>query len=577
MKKLLVVLAVLALLVPGMGLIGIGVLMNPSASASCVTDASDNGGGGVGGPIDVGDVPDSLAVTTADGQHLTLTKKQLTRAAEIITVGSRIDGVTRDGLQISLMAALTESDLRNLANTGTYPESQDYPHDGNGSDHDSVGLWQMRPQSGWGSVKELMDVDYETRAFFGGDEGPNHGSPRGLLDIPGWADMDKGAAAQAVEVSAFPDRYATYEPVAAAILKKLLAGSTSSSSASASPASADATAGSSAVVFPLPEGSWTATSPFGYRTHPITGERKLHAGADYAAPDGTKIMAVAAGTVTRADYSDSRGGHIVIEHEIEGKTVATMYVHMWQKGIHVDEGDTVKAGQHIADVGSSGQSTGPHLHLEVHLGGEDGTLTDPTAWLKKHGATDLDSPGEDAPTGSASTCEDADGGGDGTAPDPDTNVEPPKKNKDGSWPEESCSEPDPSQPTREGACVTPRTVTILKQVDAMGTKDDGIACWDPHEQNATSDHPKGKACDFTFGTIGQFPKGQDKKDGDALADWLSDKKHAETWGVQYVIRQGQIWNIDRPEDGWRRYNGGGVYDPSDPTGGHYDHVHLSMK
>lgn len=574
MKKLLAVLVALALLAPGMGLIGIGVLMNPSASADCVTDASDGGGGG-SGPIDVGNVPDSLEVTTADGQHLTLSKKQLTRAAEIITVGSRIDGVNRDALQISLMAALTESNLRNLANTGTYPESQDYPHDGNGGDHDSLGLWQMRPQSGWGSVKQLMNVTYQTQAFFGGDDGPNHGSPRGLLDIPGWTAMDKGAAAQAVEVSAFPDRYANYEPVAATLLKKLPAGPTSSGSASAVPASASS--GSSKVVFPLPEGTWTATSPFGYRTHPITGERKLHAGADYAAPDGTKIMAVADGTVTQASYTDSAGGHVVIEHEIDGKTVATVYIHMWQKGIHVHEGDTVTAGQHIADVGSSGQSTGPHLHLEVHLGGEDGTLTDPTAWLKKHGATDLDSPGEDAPTESADTCEDSDGGGDGSAPDPDTNVKPPKKNKDGSWPEETCSETDPSQPKRDGACVTPRTETILKQIKAMKIHDDGIACWDPHEQNSTSDHPKGRACDFTFGTIGAFPKGQDKKDGDALADWLSDKKNAETWGVQYVIWQGRIWNIDRAEDGWRKYNGGGIYDPSDPTGGHYDHVHLSMK
>src|SRR5699024_10100736 len=65
------------------------------------------------------------------------------------------------GVTIALMAALTESTLRQLANTGTYPESGDYPNDGNGSDHDSLGLFQMRPQAGWGTVADLMDTTYQ--------------------------------------------------------------------------------------------------------------------------------------------------------------------------------------------------------------------------------------------------------------------------------------------------------------------------------------------------------------------------------------------------------------------------------
>jgi hypothetical protein len=65
--------------------------------------------------------------------------------------------VGRPGIKIALMAALTESTLRMLSNTGAYPESANYPNDGNGSDHDSLGLFQMRPQSGWGTVAELMD------------------------------------------------------------------------------------------------------------------------------------------------------------------------------------------------------------------------------------------------------------------------------------------------------------------------------------------------------------------------------------------------------------------------------------
>ena len=111
------------------------------------------------------------------------------------------------------MAALTESTLRMLANTSAYPESANYPNDGNGGDHDSLGLFQMRPQSGWGTVAELMDPIYQAQAFFGGPTGPNHPSPRGLLDIPGWEQMDPAEAAQAVEVSAYPDRYRDYDPV----------------------------------------------------------------------------------------------------------------------------------------------------------------------------------------------------------------------------------------------------------------------------------------------------------------------------------------------------------------------------
>src|SRR5699024_1924319 len=146
---------------------------------------------------------------------------------------------------------------------------------------------------------------------------------------------------------------------------------------------------SSRVVFPLPEGTWTPTSPFGPRIHPITGEESFHTGSDFSAPDGTPILAAADGTVTVSEYSDAAGGIVVIEHTIDGSTVATAYVHSWEHGIHVTVGDRVAAGQHIADVGSSGMSTGPHLHFEVREGGTDGEYIDPAAWLNDHDAADL--------------------------------------------------------------------------------------------------------------------------------------------------------------------------------------------
>src|SRR5699024_830537 len=195
--------------------------MNPAASASCTVTGTN---------VTVGDVPDSLTVTTANGETFTLNRQQLTHAATIIETGSGTDGVSRDGPVIALMAALTESTLRMLSNTSVYPESANYPNDGDGSDNDSLGLFQMRPQSGWGTVADLMDPVYQARAFFGGPEGPNYPSPRGLLDIPGWEQMDKGEAAQAVELSAYPDRYRNYEPVAETILTTLTSTTTSAGS-----------------------------------------------------------------------------------------------------------------------------------------------------------------------------------------------------------------------------------------------------------------------------------------------------------------------------------------------------------
>jgi hypothetical protein len=78
-----------------------------------------------------------------------------------------------------------------------------------------------------------MDPSYQAAAFFGGPTGPNRGSPRGLLDIPNWESLSPGAAAQAVEVSAYPDRYAVYEPVARTILNALTGGTSDNGTGSA--------------------------------------------------------------------------------------------------------------------------------------------------------------------------------------------------------------------------------------------------------------------------------------------------------------------------------------------------------
>ncbi|MFT4264103.1 MAG: C40 family peptidase [Nocardioides sp.] len=225
---------------PACLLLALGVLMNPAAQAQCLPSS----------PV-VNGTPTTLTATTSDGRSVTLDEAQLTRAATIISVGAGTRGVGRDGIVIALMAALTESSLHLLSNTTAYPGSANYPHDGNGSDHDSLGLFQMRPSTGWGSVGNLMDAEYNAEAFYGGPTGPNRGSPRGLLDLTDWKALPKGAAAQAVEVSAFPDRYAAYQPVAETILDAL-ATTTSSGSCGAEGSSAAGAPGAPAV--PLASG-----------------------------------------------------------------------------------------------------------------------------------------------------------------------------------------------------------------------------------------------------------------------------------------------------------------------------------
>ncbi|MDR1185866.1 MAG: M23 family metallopeptidase [Bifidobacteriaceae bacterium] len=400
LNKTVAVLAAAALMAgPAVVMLGVGLLVAP-AQADCLT----RGGLGIVG------IPDSLDAVHADGAKVTLNRPQLTHAATIITAGARIEGVTRDGIAIALMAALTESRLRMLANTGAYPESADYPNDGDASDHDSLGLFQMRPAAGWGTVEELMDPDYQARAFYGGPAGPNHPSPRGLLDIPGWQTMPKGEAAQAVEVSAYPDRYQGWEPVAQAILAALTGGAGGGTGSPGVPQAG-------AVVVPLPDGTWTRSSPYGWRTHPITGTRRLHAGVDLSAPDGTPIMAAAAGLVAYSGPSSGYGNLILIEHDMGGEKVFTGYAHMWDGHLHVQAGDQVVAGQHIADVGSNGWSTGPHLHFEVRPGGPWSPAIDPEPWLASHGAEGLPGPGT-SPEGCAMSA------GDRTPPKPQAGMAP---------------------------------------------------------------------------------------------------------------------------------------------------------
>lgn len=137
-----------------------------------------------------------------------LTERQMEHAATIVRVGKEM-GLPEQAYVVALATALQESYLRVLANPA-YPESLELPNDGIGYDHDSVGLFQQRPSSGWGTVAECMDPAHSARSFY-----------EALQRVPGWQNLPVTMAAQAVQVSAFPDAYAKHEPLARQLVAAL--------------------------------------------------------------------------------------------------------------------------------------------------------------------------------------------------------------------------------------------------------------------------------------------------------------------------------------------------------------------
>lgn len=329
------------LLAPGAAVIGVALLVAPSAagSAGCVYAGTQ------AGPATVtGTVPTTLSATTTKGVTVTLGRTQLEHAAVIIAVGAS-EHIPANGQLIALMASYTESKFMNLANPNA-PGSTSRPNDGTGSDHDSVGLFQLRPIAGWGAVANLMDPTWASRAFYGGPAGPNHGLPRGLLDISDWASLDPGTAAQTVEVSAYPDRYAVNAPVAQKVFSALtglpLPGATLSTGCAAS--------SSPAVPVHLPAG---LAGAFITAAASQIGVPYVWGGGSYTGPTGGGYDCT--GLIMYAAYVAS-GGRIRLPHYAATQEAATQAI-PWNQ---LQPGDLI----YFTYPGAGA----PH-HAAIYLGG----------------------------------------------------------------------------------------------------------------------------------------------------------------------------------------------------------------
>jgi hypothetical protein len=271
-----------------------------------------------------------------------LDEEQWDVARAVIAAG-RDAGAPARGWVVAIATGMQESGLRPL------------PY----GDRDSLGVFQQR--TAWGPVERRMDPYRSALMFFTG----GRGGQRGLLDVAGWEQLPLTEAAQAVQVSAFPSAYATWEPLAVKMVRSLTG--------------IDAACAAGSWVYPLGDTPLVMTAGFGQCSELW---EHCHTGQDFPAPTGTPVMAAGSGVVTLAGWSGSYGNLVRILHA-EG--VATWYAHLSR--LDTNTGDRVRAGDVIGLVGATGNTTGPHLHLEVRIGAtptKSGTPIDPLPWLKKH-------------------------------------------------------------------------------------------------------------------------------------------------------------------------------------------------
>jgi murein DD-endopeptidase MepM/ murein hydrolase activator NlpD len=338
-----------------------------------------------------------VAVTAAAPTADDWNAAQKAHATTIVSVGSQ-RGIPPRGWVIAVATAIQESSLRNLANT-SIPRSQTLPHDAVGSDHDSVGLFQQRvsPPDGqgtWGSVNELMIPATATGKFY-----------TALLKVENWRQMRLTDAAQQVQRSGTPQAYQKWERAAEALVASI-AGVGDIGQIGGGPPQAPCGTAALPSETVGPDG-WVqpVTARVGDRFGAPRPGGRLHAGVDLIAARGTPIRAAAAGIITKVRCQSSTGTcdsdgnpkatgcgwYVEVTHAVNltyngvrVTRVISRYCHMNSQP-SVEIGQRVEAGAVLGFVGSSGGSSGPHLHWEVHLNpgesADSSDATNPEPWM----------------------------------------------------------------------------------------------------------------------------------------------------------------------------------------------------
>jgi murein DD-endopeptidase MepM/ murein hydrolase activator NlpD len=325
-------------------------------------------GCGAGGPIDpAGKLPRLSQYGPS----------QIKNAAIIINVGASMKLPPRAWV-IAVATAMQESRLTNLGNLG------------NRNDHDSLGLFQQRPSSGWGTPKQVTDPVYAATKFY-----------EKLVKVKNWDSRPLTEAAQRVQISAYPDAYAKHEPVATQIVNLLADGAAKAvgNSLSMVCAAADQVS-ASGWTNPLAlkgKGAekWSVGS--GFRT----ASRPTHQGVDLIVGVRTPVHSVASGVVSRIKcdetfsgkkdcdvpgYSGKGGCGWMLEIRHAGN-IMTRYCHLVERPT-LRAGQRITAGQVVGLSGTSGNSSGPHLHFEVHLNNDrsSASAVDPVRFMAEHGS-----------------------------------------------------------------------------------------------------------------------------------------------------------------------------------------------
>ncbi|MFI5493333.1 M23 family metallopeptidase [Actinoplanes sp. NPDC051859] len=302
---------------------------------------------------------------------------QMKNAAIIINVGATLKMPPRAWV-VAVATAMQESRLTNLGYLGDR------------NDHDSLGLFQQRPSSGWGTPAQVTDPTYAATKFY-----------EKLKTIDGWETMALTEAAQRVQISAYPQAYAKHELLATQIVNVLADGAANAvgnSLAMVCASAADIAASGWTNPYAVKVDAkykWSVGSGFRIPTRPD------HHGVDLIAGFNTPVRSVASGVVSRVLCDETFSGAIDCDREgWPGKggcgwfveirhagNIMTRYCHLIKRP-DLKAGQRVVAGQTIALTGSSGNSSGSHLHFEVHLNNDtsSSSAVDPVRFMAERGA-----------------------------------------------------------------------------------------------------------------------------------------------------------------------------------------------